>query len=52
MGKTSLLSKDVVWHCLPGYGTLVKALIYAMKSRELCEYPDILKELTIRMLAN
>lgn len=41
--KVSLVSKNVVWQCLPGYTKLVKALLNAMKIRDVSEYPDSLK---------
>jgi hypothetical protein len=39
----SLFSKNVVWQCLPGYNKLIKAFLTAMRTREICEYPDSLK---------
>lgn len=31
----ALVSKNVVWQCLPGYNTLIKTLISGMKTREI-----------------
>eukprot|EP00922_Rhytidocystis_sp_ex-Travisia-forbesii_P006845 GHVS01009996.1.p1 GENE.GHVS01009996.1~~GHVS01009996.1.p1 ORF type:complete len:404 (+),score=52.57 GHVS01009996.1:96-1214(+) len=40
------------WHTLPGYATLLKALLLEMKSREVTKYPDALLNCTGAMLAN
>lgn len=50
--RVSLVSQNVVWHCLPGYCQLIKALLCTMKLRPVVEYPDHLKEACMRLLAN
>ena len=48
----AIISINVKWYFLPGYVRLVKAVLCEMQRRNINEYPDSLKEVTTKMLAN
>ena len=46
-------NKDgIPWQDIPGYATLVKAILYELKLRGIKYYPDALKETCCALLAN
>lgn len=50
--RVYMVSQNIVWHYLPGYHQLVKALMCTMSLRPVLEYPDQLSEACGRVLAN
>lgn len=47
-----VVKNNVPWHSLPGYSTLIKALLLEMKSRELKNYPEAMKQTLYALLNN
>jgi len=50
--KNTLVSNNVNWNIVPGYRTILKAILLEMKERDIAYYPEALKEATSAMLAN
>ena len=50
--KNTLVSNNINWKNVPGYKTILKAVLLEMKDREIQNYPEALKEGTCALLAN
>lgn len=52
VNKTVVVKDHVPWQDLPGYKTLVKALLLELKIREITAYPEALKAASQSILNN
>lgn len=50
--KNTLVSNNVSWRDVPGYRTILKAILLEMKDRDIAYYPEALKETTCALLYN
>lgn len=50
--KNTLVSNNVNWKDIPGYKTILKAILLEMKERDVALYPEALKETTSALLFN
>lgn len=50
--KNILVSNNVSWKDVPGYKTILKAILLEMKERDIAYYPEALKDTTCAMLHN
>jgi hypothetical protein len=50
--KNTLVSNNVSWKNVPGYKSIVKAVLIEMKERDIAFYPEALKECTCALLYN
>ena len=50
--KNTLVSNNVSWMNVPGYKTILKAMLLELKEREVEDYPEALKDTTCAMLYN
>lgn len=50
--KNALVSNNVSWKDVPGYKTILKAILLEMKERDIAYYPEALKETTCALLYN
>jgi hypothetical protein len=50
--KKILVSNNVSWKDVPGYKSILKAVLLEMKERDVANYPDALKEATCALLYN
>jgi hypothetical protein len=50
--KTAVVRRNVFWQDVPGYKTIVKAVLREMQNRPLLLYPDALIDSTMALLAN
>jgi hypothetical protein len=50
--KLSVVRRNVFWQDVPGYKTIVKAVLREMQNRSLLLYPDALIDATMALLAN
>ena len=50
--KNTLVSNNVSWKNVPGYKTIIKAILLEMKERDIAYYPEALKETTCALLYN
>ena len=50
--KNTLVSNNVSWKDVPGYKSILKAILLELKERDIPLYPEAMKETTCAMLAN
>jgi hypothetical protein len=50
--KNTLVSNNVSWKDVPGYKSILKAMLLELKERDVALYPEALRETTCAMLCN
>ena len=50
--KTMVVNDRIDWFDIPGYSSVLKAILTELKERKICEYPDALIEATCSLLSN
>ena len=50
--KKTLVSCNISWKDVPGYKSILKAILLEMKERDIALYPEAMKETTCALLSN